>query len=115
MKYLISVAYDGSKFFGFQRLKDHETVQRKLEEALKIIAKKEVETKGAGRTDKGVHALDQKVTFNLDINIDCNHLTLALNSLLSPYIYITNTEVVDDDFHPRFHVSKKEYIYKIIT
>lgn len=113
MKYLISVAYDGSKFFGFQRLKDHETVQRKLEEALKIIAKKEVETKGAGRTDKGVHALDQKVTFNLDINIDCNHLTLALNSLLSPYIYITNTEVVDDDFHPRFHVSRKEYIYKI--
>ena len=45
MKYLISVAYDGSKFYGFQRLKGHLTVQKKIEEALSIIAKEKIEIK----------------------------------------------------------------------
>jgi len=67
MHYLISIKYDGSKFYGFQRLNEKETVQKKIEEALTIINKKEVVIKGAGRTDRGVHALDQKSTFDLDI------------------------------------------------
>lgn len=113
MKYLISIAYDGSKFFGFQRLKGHDTVQKKIEDALSIIAKEKIEIKGAGRTDRGVHAHDQKATCELNINIDEEHLKLALNSLIAPYIYITDVQVVDDNFHPRFYVLKKEYIYKI--
>lgn len=52
MKYLISMSYDGSKFYGFQRLKNKDTIQKKLEEALSIIAKKDIKIKGAGRTDK---------------------------------------------------------------
>ena len=113
MKYLISIAYDGSKFYGFQRLKGHSTVQKKLEDALSIIAKKNVEVKGAGRTDRGVHAYDQKVTFNLEINIDNEHLLLALNNLVAPYIYVKDITCVSGEFHPRFNVVKKEYIYKI--
>ncbi len=113
MKYLISISYDGSKFYGFQRLKSYETIQKKIEEALSIINGNKVEIKGAGRTDRGVHALDQKATFSLDINIDRTHLKLALNNLLAPYIYITNVRNVKEDFHPRFNVLKKEYIYKI--
>lgn len=113
MKYLISIAYDGSKFFGFQRLKGYDTVQKKTEDALSIIAKEKIEIKGAGRTDRGVHANDQKATFELDINIDEKHLKLALNSLIAPYIYITDVKKVNNDFHPRFNVIKKEYIYKI--
>lgn len=113
MKYLISISYDGSKFYGFQRLKNHDTVQKKIEDALSIIAKKKIEIKGAGRTDRGVHAIDQKATFNLDINIDIDHLKIALNSLLAPYITITSVKTVDENFHPRFNVLKKEYIYKI--
>lgn len=113
MKYLISISYDGSKFYGFQRLIGHNTVQKKIEDALSIIAKESIEIKGAGRTDRGVHAIDQKATFNLNININQDHLKLALNSLISPYIYITNIKVVNNDFHPRFQVVKKEYIYKI--
>lgn len=113
MKYLISITYNGSKFFGFQRLKGHDTVQKKIEDALSLIAKKKIEIKGAGRTDRGVHAHDQKATFELNINIDEEHLKLALNSLVAPYIYITDVRVVDDNFHPRFNVLKKEYIYKI--
>ena len=110
MKYLISICYDGSKFYGFQRLKNQDTVQKKIEDALSIIAKEKIEIKGAGRTDRGVHALDQKAIFSLNINIDEQHLKIALNSLIAPYIYITN---VKENFHPRFQVKKKEYIYKI--
>ena len=113
MKYLISIAYDGSKFYGFQRLKGRVTVQKEIEDALSVLAKKKIEIKGAGRTDRGVHAIDQKAAFNLAINIDSNHLRIALNDLLAPYIYITNVKVVNNDFHPRFQVLKKEYIYKI--
>jgi len=113
MKYLISIKYDGSKFYGFQRLPKHETVQLKIEESLSIINKSPVEIKGAGRTDRKVHALDQKASFDLDININEEHLKMALNSLVKPYIYITNVKQVDNNFHARFNTLKKEYIYKI--
>lgn len=113
MHYLISIKYDGSKFHGFQRLNDYDTVQKRIEEALSIINKKSVTIKGAGRTDRNVHAYDQKASFSLDINIDTNHLQEAINSLVKPYIYITDVKVVSPEFHARFSVSKKEYIYKI--
>lgn len=113
MKYLISIKYDGSKFFGFQRLKNKETVQGKIEEALSVIAKEKIEIKGAGRTDRGVHANDQKATFNLNINIEEDHLKEAINSLVKPYIYITKLNRVKKSFHPRFQTIKKEYVYKI--
>ena len=113
MRYLISIKYDGSKFYGFQRLKNYNTVQKKIEEALSIISKSDVKIKGAGRTDRGVHALDQKATFDLNVNISEDHLQMALNSLVKPYIYVKDVKVVDDNFHARFNVVKKEYVYKI--
>lgn len=113
MNYLISMKYDGSKFNGFQRLKNDPSVQKTLEEALTKINKEKVEIKGAGRTDRGVHALDQKASFKLDICISEDNLKEALNSLVKPYIYITNVKKVDENFHARFNVLEKEYIYKI--
>ena len=97
MHYLMSISYDGSKFYGFQRLKNYDTVQKKLEEALSLINKKAVTIKGAGRTDRGVHALDQKATFDLDIAINPKNLQKALNSLIEPYIYVTNIIEVNND------------------
>ena len=102
MNFLISISYDGSKFYGFQRLNNHDTIQAKLEEALTIINKKPVTIKGAGRTDRGVHAYDQKATFKLDIKISEDHLKKALNSLVKPYIYITDVKIVSAKFHARF-------------
>ena len=113
MNYLIEIAYDGSKFFGFQRLNEETSVQKVLEEALTKINKQSVEVKGAGRTDRGVHANGQCVSFKLDIDIDENGLKRALNSLVKPYIYVKNVKVVDEAFHARFSVKKKKYIYKI--
>ena len=113
MKYLASIAYDGSKFYGFQRLNDLCTVQKNVEEALTKINKSEVSVKGAGRTDRGVHANDQKVAFSLEQNVPCEGLKEALNSILKPYIYVKDVRIVDDDFHPRHDVEKKRYVYKI--
>ena len=113
MRYLISISYDGSKFNGFQRLKENNSVQLQIENALSKIAKKKVEIKGAGRTDRGVHALDQKAHFDLNINITEEGLKKAINSLVKPYIYINNIKKVDNDFHARFMVKEKKYVYKI--
>lgn len=113
MNYVIEISYDGSKFFGFQRLNEEVSVQKVLEEALTKINKQTVEVKGAGRTDRGVHANGQCVSFKLDVDIDETGLKRALNSLIKPYIYVRDVKVVDEDFHARFSVKKKTYIYKI--
>lgn len=113
MNYLMTISYDGSKFWGFQRLNEENSIQKCLENALSKINKKEVVVKGAGRTDRGVHANGQCVSFKLDIKIENDGLKKALNSILKPYIYVKEIEVVDDDFHARFNVLRKKYIYKI--
>ena len=113
MNYVIKIAYDGSKFYGFQRLNEDRSVQKELEDALKVINKKEVLIKGAGRTDRGVHANGQYVSFKLDISIDEDGLKKALNSLVKPDIYVKEVKEVDEGFHARFDVKKKRYIYKI--
>lgn len=113
MYYLIRIAYDGSKFYGFQRLNNKESVQKVIEDALSTINKKEVVVKGAGRTDRGVHALDQCVSFRLDVSLSNEGLRKALNSLVEPYIYVKEVIEVDKDFHARFNVNKKQYLYKI--
>ena len=83
------------------------------EKALQTIAGKKIETKGAGRTDRGVHALDQKVTFNLDLNISPEKIKKILNNLVKPYIFVNSICVVPSYFHPRFNTIKKEYVYII--
>ncbi len=111
MRYLISVAYDGSKFYGFQRIPHKKTVQGELERALTKINKTKVVVKGAGRTDRGVHAIDQKVHFDLNVKVPEERLVNAINSLVGPYIEVHDAHAVDDDFHARFDVKKKTYTY----
>ncbi len=113
MNYFISVRYDGSKFYGFQRLKGKSTVQATLEHALTKINKDEVLVKGAGRTDRGVHALDQGVSFSLKQSIPPERLVNAINSLVGPYIKVNSACYVDDTFHARFSVLEKTYVYVI--
>lgn len=113
MNYVATVAYDGSKFYGFQRLNEDPSVQKVLEDALTKINKQSVDIKGAGRTDRGVHANGQCFSFHLDVNIDIDGLRDGLNSLIAPYVYVKEIKEVDENFHARFSVLKKEYIYKI--
>ena len=113
MNYVAKVSYDGSKFYGFQRLNNEPSVQKLLEEGLSKINKQSVEIKGAGRTDRGVHANGQCFSFKLDVNIDVDGLRDGLNSLIAPYAYVREIREVDEEFHARFDVLKKRYVYKI--
>lgn len=113
MKYLITVSYDGSKYYGFQRLNDLPSIQKELEDALSVINKDKVYVKGSGRTDRGVHALGQKCHFELKYDIPCERLVNAINSLLSNYVRVLDCIKVNDDFHARFSVKKKIYKYII--
>lgn len=114
MKYFITFSYDGSKYKGYQKQPRCKTIQGELEKVLKQINDdKEVSVSASGRTDAGVHALNQKAHFELEVKITCEKLKQALNSLLPKDIYVKNVENVSEDFHARFNVKAKEYIYKI--
>ena len=113
MRYLITFSYDGSKFKGYQKQPRLKTVQSEIEHALKTMSKTSISIHASGRTDAGVHALNQKAHFDLDMDIEPEKLVRALNSLISEYIYVKEAEVVDDNFHARFNVKAKEYVYKI--
>lgn len=113
MRYLIKIQYDGSKFYGFQRQSDKKTIQGELENALTIINKAPVVIKGAGRTDIGVHAMGQCAHFDLNFAIPEERLITAINRIVHPYIHIIDCYKVEEDFHARFSVKQKEYVYKI--
>ncbi len=114
MRYLITFAYDGSGYKGYQKQPKKKTIQGELEKALKTINNDtKVEVHASGRTDAGVHAHNQKAHFDLDINITPNNLQKALNSLTPDDIFIRRVEPVSETFHARFNVKAKEYVYKI--
>ena len=113
MRYLAKISYDGSKFYGFQKLKNYKTVQDEVEKTLTKINKSLVLVKGAGRTDRGVHAFGQGISFDLNINIPEDNLKEAVNSVIDPYIYVNEVIVKDDDFHARFDAKEKTYQYII--
>lgn len=113
MKYLVSISYDGSKFNGFQRLKNEITVQGELERVLSKINNNIVLVKGSGRTDRGVHAFDQKCHFDIDLNLEPQNLIKIINNLIDKSIRINDCIKVDQNFHARFMVKQKTYLYII--
>ena len=114
MKYLITFAYDGTLYEGYQIQGMKKTIQKVIEDCLyKVNSNEPVKISASGRTDKGVHANNQKAHFILKKEIDENKLQNSLNKLLPNDIYIKKVEKVNSNFHARFDVIKKEYIYKI--
>lgn len=114
MKYLITFAYDGTFYEGYQVQGNKKTIQKTIEDCLyKMNSNEPVKISASGRTDKGVHANNQKAHFTLKKEVEENKLKNSLNKLLPNDIYIKNVEKVSCDFHARFDVEKKEYIYKI--
>ncbi len=115
MRYFMTFAYDGSKYKGYQKQPKGKTVQNEIEKALTTINGGEaVSIHASGRTDAGVHALNQKAHFDLDMkHITPEKLKDGLNSLIPKDIYIKHIEIVPDDFHARYNAKAKEYIYKI--
>jgi tRNA pseudouridine38-40 synthase len=114
MRYLATISYDGSNFEGYQIQKKGRTIQGEIQKALTLInSNKEVSIHASGRTDAKVHALKQKIHFDLEKKIDEEELRHSLNNLLPEDIYVREIEEVKDTFHARYDVKAKEYIYVI--
>lgn len=113
MRYLINLSYNGSLFYGYQIQNNKVTVEGEIEKTLSKILNTKINTIAASRTDRGVHALNQYCHFDYDKSINLKKLTHSMNSLINDGIYIRKITKVNDDFHARYNVVQKEYIYKI--
>lgn len=115
MQYKLCVEYDGTNYFGWQKQKNQVTVQETIEKALSQLLKEKVKILGAGRTDTGVHAVNQYCTFRTEKNLPDSAFVFGLNHLLPEDIRIKRVERVGDDFHVIISAKKKTYIYKILN
>ncbi|MCI8805014.1 MAG: tRNA pseudouridine(38-40) synthase TruA [Clostridiales bacterium] len=115
MNILLTVSYDGTNYFGWQRQKNNISVQQRLEEALSELMRKNIEVRGASRTDTGVHALGQAALLKTETSIPIGKLSYAVNSFLPDDIAVTGARLVSDEFHPQYSVIKKTYRYKILN
>ena len=112
MRYLMELSYDGSKFYGFQRQNNLRSVQKDIEEVLSKFFNSDIQIKGAGRTDRGVHAKGQRAHFDFDKRVNLTELKKYINSNVSD-LKVKNIKIVPEDIHSRFSVKKKHYSYKI--
>jgi tRNA pseudouridine38-40 synthase len=108
------IAYDGTDFHGWQRQSNALTVQECLESAIEGIVGEKAQVWGSGRTDAGVHALNQVANFKTDCPIPCENLVKALNNALQPTVRIKDAKEVSAQFHARFDARSKTYRYQIL-
>lgn len=110
----LTVAYDGAAYHGFQKQKANITVQSVLEEMLARLCGERVVTAGSGRTDAGVHALAQTVSFTTNGRIPCANIVRAAERLLPRDIVLLDAQEADEGFHARFSARWKIYQYRIL-
>ncbi|MCL2522187.1 MAG: tRNA pseudouridine(38-40) synthase TruA [Erysipelotrichales bacterium] len=113
MNYKAIISYDGTNFHGFQAQEGLRTVEAELMDKLAIILKTKVKIYASGRTDRGVHALNQVINFHSEIIIPVDKFKIAINKVLPGDIYFKEIKVVLDNFHARHHCTRKEYLYLI--
>jgi tRNA pseudouridine38-40 synthase len=110
----IKLAYDGGPFHGWQVQPGLATIQGSLEQILSDMEGSPVPVAGSGRTDAGVHALEQVAAFTIANPIPLLNLRRAVNRLLPPAIRVLAAEEVASDFHPRFDAQAKTYEYRML-
>lgn len=115
-RYKLRMSYHGGPFHGFAPQKgDLPTVGDTLRAALEQVVQHETPIVCAGRTDAGVHALDQVVAFDTDKAIDLEALRTSLNALCKPHIVISEVARVPDSFDARFSCTGRAYRYRILN
>ena len=112
--YKLTVAYDGTNYNGFQRQKNGVGVQQVLEKALSKLLQDEINLQAAGRTDAGVHAMGQVVSFSSKTKFPAEALPKALEHLLPDDIVVVKGEAVKEEFHARYDAKEKTYQYRIV-
>jgi tRNA pseudouridine38-40 synthase len=115
MNYRITLAYDGTDYCGWQVQRGRPTIQGLLNEVLQRLEGAPVTSHGAGRTDTGVHAEGQVVSFCLTREWEGQALRRALNGNLPPEIRVLEAEAVTERFNARFDARSKTYRYQLYT
>lgn len=121
MKILLRLSYIGTGYCGYQVQPNGVSVQQKLNEAAKQLFGYECDVVGCSRTDSGVHANEFCVTITkkkenfIETAIPISRIPQAMSHWLPSDIAVYSAEAVDEDFHPRYDVKYKEYVYKILN
>jgi tRNA pseudouridine38-40 synthase len=115
LRYKALISYDGTDFYGWQEQVNFPTIQAEIQTALERICSQRIGVTGAGRTDSGVHAIEQVAHFNWDHSLPPERLRLAINAIIPPTIRILSIQEVSGDFHSRYDARSKSYIYRIDT
>jgi len=110
----ITIAYDGTRYNGWQRQENTEnTIQGKLEALLSKMTGEEVEIHGSGRTDAGVHSLGQVFHFHTECRMTTEEIQAYMNEYLPMDIAVLEVRNASERFHSRLNVKRKTYCYHI--
>lgn len=114
--YRLTVAYDGTRFHGWQVQPGHRSVQGVIEEALRQVVDRDlVRIAGAGRTDAGVHARGQVCSFRSDAGLPARALAPRLNRVLPADVRIVAAAAAPDGFHARHSAAGRRYAYRLLA
>lgn len=113
--YKLILAYDGTRFLGYQRQGERRTVQAELESALKNVGWQGRAILSAGRTDTGVHATGQVAGFHLEWQHSLAELLRAINANLPEDVSAREISEASEEFHPRFDAKARTYRYRIFV
>lgn len=109
------IAYDGSRYHGWQQQKNEITIQEVIEEKISIMVVEPVKLIASGRTDAGVHAIGQVCNFKTRSNIRPETIKKGLNSILPKDILVKDADLVPLEFHARYSAKSKSYEYRILN
>ncbi len=113
MRIALGIEYDGSKYYGWQRQNSFISVQECVELALQQIAQEPIAVTCAGRTDAGVHATQQVVHFDTEVQRPIKAWTRGVSTHLPNDIGIKWAKITSNDFHARFSARSRRYRYII--
>ena len=111
--YLLTLAYDGTNYCGFQVQPNGRSVAQTFQDGLEAVLHSRPDIKGCSRTDAGVHALGFALNFHAETRIPPEKLPLAINQHLPPDIRVLCARVVPEEFHARYAAHTKTYLYRI--
>ncbi|MBR6329798.1 MAG: tRNA pseudouridine(38-40) synthase TruA [Lachnospiraceae bacterium] len=112
---MLTVAYDGTDYCGWQVQPNGVTIEQRLNEALSRLLGEDIHVSGASRTDSGVHAMCNLAVFDTENPMDPGRISFAVNTYLPPDIKVRRSMEVPADFHPRFAQTEKTYEYRILN
>jgi tRNA pseudouridine38-40 synthase len=115
MRYFIKLAYNGSRYHGWQYQPNASSVQETINKAISTLLNSEISIMGAGRTDTGVHAKIMYAHFDFEPPFNKTSLVHKLNSFLPKDIVIYDIIFVEEAAHARFDALKRTYTYQINT